>query len=63
MKKMIALAMTMVMPFTVYGVLAEEGQIAPLYATVGEAMEDDAEGRVIAGGVPGDYQKAHRVSQ
>ena len=55
MKKLIALVITVVMLFTVYGVLAEEGQIAPLYATVGEAMEDDAEGRVIAGGVPGDY--------
>ena len=55
MKKLIALVITVVMLFTVYGVLAEEGQITPLYATVGEAMEDDAEGRVIAGGVPGDY--------
>ena len=55
MKKLIALVITVVMLFTVYGVLAEEGQITPLYATVGEAMGDDAEGRVIAGGVPGDY--------
>ena len=55
MKKLIALVITVVMLFTVYGVLAEEGQITPLYATVGEAMEDDAEGRVISGGVPGDY--------
>ena len=55
MKKLIALVITVVMLFTVYGVLAEEGQITPLYATVGEAMEDDAEGRVIAGGVSGDY--------
>lgn len=55
MKKLITLVMTMVMLFTMFGVLAEEGQIAPLYATVGEAMEDDAEGRVIAGGIPGEY--------
>jgi len=55
MKKLITLVMTLVMLFTMYGVLAEEGQIAPLYATVGEAMEDDAEGRVIAGGIPGEY--------
>ena len=55
MKKLITLVMTLVMLFTMFGVLAEEGQIAPLYATVGEAMEDDAEGRVIAGGIPGEY--------
>lgn len=55
MKKLIALVMTVMMVFTVNGMLAEEGQIAPLYATVGEALEDNAEGRVVSGGVPGEY--------
>ncbi len=55
MKKLIALLVAVVMVFTVLGVLAEEAQLAPLYATVGEALEDSAEGRVIAGGVPGEY--------
>lgn len=55
MKKLIALVMTVMMIFTVNGMLAEEGQIAPLYATVGEALEDCDEDRVIAGGVPGEY--------
>lgn len=53
MKKLIALAMVVVMLFTALGVLAEEGQMAPLYATVGEALEDS--GRVVAGGIPGEY--------
>ena len=55
MKKLIALAMVVVMLFTAFGVLAEEGQMAPLYATVGEALEDSAEGRVVAGSIPGEY--------
>lgn len=55
MKKLIALVMTVMMIFTVNGILAEEGRIAPLYATVGEALEDSAEDRVVAGGVPGEY--------
>lgn len=55
MKKLIVLLVAAVMVFTVLGVLAEEAQLAPLYATVGEALEDSAEGRVIAGGVPGEY--------
>ena len=55
MKKLIALAMVAVMLFTAFGVLAEEGQMAPLYATVGEALEDSAEGRVVAGSIPGEY--------
>ena len=55
MKKLIALGMVVVMLFTALGVLAEEGQMAPLYATVGEALEDSAEDRVVAGGVPGEY--------
>lgn len=55
MKKLIALAMVVVMLFTALGVLAEEGQMAPLYATVGEALEDSAEGRAVAGSIPGEY--------
>ena len=55
MKKLIALVMAVMMIFTVNGMLAEEEQLAPLYATVGEALEDSAEGRVVAGGVPGEY--------
>ena len=55
MKKLIALAMVVVMLFTALGVLAEEGQMAPLYATVGEALKDSAEGRVVAGSIPGEY--------
>ena len=55
MKKLIASAMVVVMLFTALGVLAEEGQMAPLYATVGEALEDSAEGRVVAGSIPGEY--------
>ena len=47
--------MTVVMLCTVHGVLAEEEQLAPLYATVGEALEDSAKGRVVAGGVSGEY--------
>ncbi|MBR4539777.1 MAG: hypothetical protein IKO52_13180 [Clostridia bacterium] len=54
MKKIISLVMAAVMLCTVLGVLAEEGQLAPLYATVGDAMEASAEGRLIAGG-EGDY--------
>ena len=54
MKKLIAFVMTVLMVFTVNGMLAEEGQIAPLYATVGDALEDSAEGRVVSGGVPGE---------
>ena len=55
MKKLIASAMVVVILFTALGVLAEEGQMAPLYATVGEALEDSAEGRVVAGSIPGEY--------
>ena len=55
MKKLIALAMVVVMLFTALGVLAEEGQMAPLYATVGEALEDSTVDRIVAGGVPGEY--------
>ena len=53
MKKMISLVMVMVMMCTVLSALAE-GQLAPLYATVGEALEDSAEGRVVAGGEGSD---------
>ena len=55
MKKLIGLVMTVVMLFAMQGALAEGGQPAPLYATVGEALEDSAEDRVIAGGIPGEY--------
>ena len=55
MKKLIGLVMTVVMLFVMQGALAEGEQLAPLYATVGEALEDSAEDRVVAGGVPGDY--------
>ena len=54
MKKVISMVMAALMLFTVLGALAEEGQLAPLYATLGEALEDGYEGRVIAGG-EGDY--------
>ena len=53
MKKIISLVMVMVMMCTALGALAE-GQLAPLYATVGEAMEDSDEGRLIAGGEGSD---------
>ena len=53
MNKIISLVMAMVMMCTVLGALAE-GQLAPLYATVGEAMKDSAEGRVVAGGEGSD---------
>lgn len=55
MKKLIGLVMTVVMLFVMQGALAEGGQPAPLYATVGEALEDSAEDRVVAGGIPGEY--------
>ena len=55
MKKIIALLMTALMLFTVHAALAEGEQLAPLYKTVGEAMEDSSEGRVISGGIPGEY--------
>ena len=55
MKKRMVIIIAAVLLFVTLGSLAEEGQGAPLYATVGEAMEDDTEGRVISGGVPGDY--------
>ncbi len=55
MKKIIALLMTALMLFTVHAALAEGEQLAPLYKTVGEAMEDSSEGRVISGGIPDEY--------
>ncbi len=54
-EKILALFLAAVMLCGATGVLAEEGQGAPLYATVGEAMEACPENRVIAGGVPEDY--------
>ena len=53
MKRIISLVIAAVMLCTVLGALAE-GQLAPLYATVGEAMKDSAEGRVVAGGEGSD---------
>ena len=55
MKKLIALVMAAVMLCAAAAVLAEEVRLAPLYATVGEAMADEADGRVITGGIPGEY--------
>ncbi len=55
MKKIISLVMSLLMLCTVMGGFAEEGRISPLYATVGEAMDDSMENRVIAGGVPEQY--------
>ncbi len=55
MKKLIALVMAAVMLCAAVAALAEEGKLAPLYATVGEAMADEADGRVISGGIPGEY--------
>ena len=55
MKKIIALILAALVLCTALGALAEDGQPAPLYATVGEALDDSHEGRVISGGVPGDY--------
>ena len=53
MKRIISLVIAAMMLCTVLGALAE-GQLAPLYATVGEALEDSAEGRVVAGGEGSD---------
>ncbi len=50
MKKTIALIVAAVMLCAAMAALAEEGQIAPLYATVGDALEDSDEDRAIAGG-------------
>lgn len=55
MRKITALILTIIMLCGVTGSLAEEGQISPLYATVGEALEHCDEERVIAGGVVGEY--------
>lgn len=58
MKRVLAVVLALLMLWTASGVLAEkaeEGKLEPLYATVGEALEDSREGRVIAGGVPGEY--------
>ena len=55
MKRIIALLMTVLMLATMTGVYAEEGHGAPLYATVGDAIDDSYEDRVITGGVPEEY--------
>ena len=56
MKKIIALILAAIMLCAVPAALAEEeGRLDPLYATVGDALIGGAEGRIIAGGIPGDY--------
>ena len=55
MRKFAVLVLTILALCAVTCVLAEEGQIAPLYATVGDALEDCPEGHVIAGGEVGNY--------
>ena len=60
MKKIIALVLTLVMLGAAFCAVAEEGQGAPLYATVGNALDAaraaaGEEGPVIAGGVSGAY--------
>ena len=55
MKKRIALFLAALMLCTVFGGLAEEQLPAPLYATVGDAMEACPEDRVIAGAIPDEY--------
>ena len=55
MKRIIAFVIAALMLCAALGALAEEAQLAPLYATVGDALKDSAEGRLIAGGVPGEY--------
>ena len=55
MKKLIAVILAVLMICLNLSAMAEEGQLAPLYATVGEALADDAEGNVVSGGVPGEY--------
>ena len=55
MKKLIALILTVLVVCLTLSAPAEEVPTTPLYATVGEAMEDDADGRVITGGIPGEY--------
>lgn len=58
MKRIIALIAALAMLIAVAGTLAEAaeaGRMAPLYATVGEAMAACDESRRIAGGVRGEY--------
>ena len=55
MRKFAALILAIVILCTISGAPAEEGQTAPLYATVEEALEACDEDRVIAGGVSGEY--------
>ena len=54
MKKLIALILAVVLLCASAASLAEEGQMAPLYPTVGEAMKSNPD-RVVAGGIPGEY--------
>ena len=55
MKKIMALILAAVMLCAAFGAAAEEGQMAPLYATVEEALKACDENRVIAGGENGEY--------
>jgi len=55
MKKRMALLLAALMLLTSLCALAEEEKGAPIYATVGEAIDDSFEGRVISGGIPGEY--------
>ena len=55
MKRILTLAVAAVLLLGALGAAAEEGRMAPLYATVGEALKAAGEGRVVAGGVPGEY--------
>ena len=56
MKKILALVLAVMMLGTVCGALAEEGQGAPMYKTVGDAMDAiGEEGRLISGGIREEY--------
>ena len=55
MKRFLAWVLTMLVLCAASVALAEGGENAPLYATVGEALENSDEERVIAGGVSGEY--------
>ena len=55
MKKILGFVLAVFLLCTAWGAPAEEGKGAPLYATVGEALEDSPEERMIAGGIAGEY--------
>ena len=54
MKKLIVWIMAAVIALAASAAPAEEGRPAPLYATVGEAMEAAGD-RAVMGGIPGEY--------